>query len=102
MTRAVSACAGRVLYTEAVSAGRPVIATRGIYAALGIERGGAEGEIFAPYTSVALAEAIARLLPHLTERKSKAAQNARDFALRHSGAAYVDVISDIANSTAAK
>ena len=89
---------GSGLYTEAVAAGRPVIAARGIYAATEIESGVAEGEIFAPYTSEALADAIERLLPHLAESQSKAAQAAREFASRHSGAAYVDVILKLANS----
>ncbi|QAY94861.1 hypothetical protein CWB41_03145 [Methylovirgula ligni] len=89
---------GSGLYTEAVAAGRPVIAARGIYAATEIESGVAEGEIFAPYTSEALADAIERLLPHLAESQSKAAQGAPDFASRHSGAAYVDVILKLVNS----
>ena len=89
---------GSGLYTEAVAAGRPVIAARGIYAATGIESGVAEGEIFAPYTSVALADAIERLLPHLAERQSRAAGGAQDFASRHSGEAYVDVILNLVKS----
>ena len=89
---------GSGLYTEAVAAGRPVIAARGIYAAAGIESGIAEGEIFAPYTSAALADAIARLLPRLAESQSKAARASRDFASRHSGKAYVDAILKLAKS----
>lgn len=89
---------GSGLYTEAVAAGRPVIAARGIYAAAGIESGVATGEIFAPYTSGAFADAIERLLSHLAESQNKAAQGAADFASRHSGAAYVDAILKLVKS----
>ncbi len=89
---------GSGLYTEAVAAGRPVIAARGIYAAAGIESGVAEGEIFAPYTSAALADAIERLLPHLAEAQGRAARGAHEFANRHSGEAYVDVLLKLVKS----
>ncbi len=81
---------GSGIYTESVAAGRPVVAAKGIYAALGIERGEAVGEIFAPYTGRALADAIERLLPRVTEFQSRAAHSAHDFAARHSGDAYID------------
>jgi glycosyltransferase involved in cell wall biosynthesis len=83
---------GSGIYTDSVAASRPVIAAKGIYAALGIERGEAEGEIFAPYTSRALAEAIERLLPRFAELRSRAAQRACVFAARHSGDAYIDAM----------
>lgn len=83
---------GSGLFTEAVAAGRPIIAAQGIYAATSIARGEAEGEIFSPYTAVALAAAIERLLPRLAECRSRARQRAERFALRHSGDAYADVL----------
>jgi glycosyltransferase involved in cell wall biosynthesis len=83
---------GSGIYTESVAAGRPIVATKGIYAALGIERGEAVGEIFAPYTGEALADAIERLVPRVTEFQSRAARGARDFAARHSGDAYIDAM----------
>jgi glycosyltransferase involved in cell wall biosynthesis len=87
---------GSGIYTESVAAGRPVVAAKGIYAALGIERGEAVGEIFAPYTGRALADAIERLLPRVTEFQSRAARSARDFAVRHSGDAYIDAMMRLA------
>ncbi len=83
---------GSGIYTESVAAGRPVVAAKGIYAALGIERGEAVGEIFAPYTGRALADAIERLLPRVAEFQSRAARGARDFAAQHSGDAYIDAV----------
>jgi glycosyltransferase involved in cell wall biosynthesis len=83
---------GSGIYTESVAAGRPVVAAKGIYAALGIERGEAMGEIFAPYTGRALADAIERLLPRVTEFQSRAARGARDFAARQTGDAYIDAM----------
>ncbi len=83
---------GSGIYTESVAAGRPVVAAKGIYAALGIERGEAVGEIFAPYTGRALADAIERLLPRVTEFQSRAARGAHDFAVQHSGDAYIDAM----------
>lgn len=83
---------GSGLFTEAVGAGRPIIAAQGIYAAKSIEREEAEGEIFAPYTAAALTAAIERLLPRLAECRERAASRADNFARHHSGDAYVDVL----------
>ncbi len=83
---------GSGIFTEAVAAGRPIIAARGIYAATSIERGEAEGEIFSPYDGVALAATIERLLPHLAECRARAAERADKFARRHSGDTYADVL----------
>jgi glycosyltransferase involved in cell wall biosynthesis len=83
---------GSGIFTEAVAAGRPIIAAQGIYAATSIERGEAEGEIFSPYDGAALAAAIERLLPRLTECRARAAERAEKFARCHSGDTYTDVL----------
>lgn len=83
---------GSGIFTEAVAAGRPIIAAQGIYAATSIEQGEAEGEIFAPYEAAALAAAIERLLPRLSECRARAIERAARFARRHSGDAYSDVL----------
>lgn len=83
---------GSGLFIEAVAGGRPIIAARGIYAATSIERGDAEGEIFAPYTSAALAAAIERLLSRLAECQARAAARAEKFASRYSGDVYADML----------
>ncbi|MGB7127344.1 MAG: glycosyltransferase [Methylovirgula sp.] len=83
---------GSGIFTAAVAAGRPIIAAQGIYAATSIERGEAEGEIFAPYDAAALAAAIERLLPRLSACRARAAERAAKFARRHSGDAYSDVL----------
>ncbi len=87
---------GSGLFTEAVAAGRPIIAAGGIFAATCIECGEAEGEIFAPYDSTSLADAIERLLPRLAACRARAAQQAEAFARRHSGEAYVDALMSFA------
>lgn len=88
---------GSGLFTEAVAAGRPIIAAQGIYAATSIARGEAEGEIFSPYNGAALAAAIERLLPRVAECQARAAQRADKFARRHSGDTYADVLLSFLN-----
>ncbi len=83
---------GSGIFTEPVAAGRPIIAAQGIYVATSIERGEAEGEIFAPYDAMALAAAIERLLPRLSECQDRAVERAAKFARWHSGDAYSDVL----------
>jgi len=83
---------GSGIFTEAVAAGRPIIAAQGIYAATSIKRGEAEGEIFSPYGAAALATAIDRLVPRLAECQARAAERAEKFARRHSGDTYTDVL----------
>lgn len=87
---------GSGLFTEAVAAGRPIIAAGGTFAATRIECGEAEGEIFAPYDSTSLANAIGRLLPRLAACRARAAQQTEAFARCHSGEAYVDVLMSFA------
>lgn len=83
---------GSGIFTEAVAAGRPIIAAQGIYAATSIERDEAEGEIFSPYDGAALAAAIERLLPRLAKCQARAAERADKFARRHSGDPNIDVL----------
>ncbi len=83
---------GSGLFTEAVVAGRPIIAAEGTYAATSVKRGEAEGETFSPYSSSALAQAIERLLPRLPECRTRAAQHAEKFASRHTGDTYAEVL----------
>jgi glycosyltransferase involved in cell wall biosynthesis len=83
---------GSGIFTESVAAGRPVIASRGTFAGTSVENNQAEGEVFAPHTSEALAAAIARLMPRLPACKARAAERAQDFARGHSPSAYIDVL----------
>jgi glycosyltransferase involved in cell wall biosynthesis len=83
---------GSGIFTESASAGRPVVASAGTFAAKSIERGEAEGEVFKPYDAVPLGAAIARLIPNLPARRARAAVLAKAFAQSHSADAYVDVL----------
>ncbi len=89
---AFGAARGSGIFTESVAAGRPVVASRGTFAGTSVENNQAEGEVFAPHTSEALAAAIARLIPRLPACKARAAERARDFARSHSPGAYIDVL----------
>jgi glycosyltransferase involved in cell wall biosynthesis len=80
------------IFTESVTAGRPVIASRGTFAGTSVENNQVEGEVFAPHTSEALAAAIARLMPRLPACKARAAERAQNFARSHSPGAYLDVL----------
>ncbi len=80
------------IFTESVAAGRPVVASRGTFAGTSVENNQADGEVFAPHTSEALAAAIARLMPRLPACRARAAERAKDFARSHSPAAYIDVL----------
>lgn len=83
---------GSGIFTESVSAGRPIIASDGTRAAESIRIGEAQGEIFAPYNAEELANAIKRLLPRISQLRTSAATRADGFAIKHSGEAYVDVL----------
>ena len=83
---------GSGLLTEAISAGRPVIASHGLYAAMKIADRSAAGEVFTPYTGAAMADAIERLVRRIGEAKAHADLLADAFARRHNGEAYVDAI----------
>ncbi len=83
---------GSGLFTEAVAAGRPVVAAEGLYAAVKIAKGEAVGETFAPYTGDAFAEAIKRLVCRIDEAKAQASGLAHSFAAQHNRRAYVDAI----------
>jgi glycosyltransferase involved in cell wall biosynthesis len=89
---AFGAARGSAIFSESVAAGRPVIASRGTFAGTSVENNQAEGEVFAPHTSEALAAAIARLMPRLPACKARAAERAQDFARGHSPGAYIDVL----------
>lgn len=83
---------GSGVFTESVAAGLPIIASGGTFAAKSIEKDEAAGEVFAPHTSEGLAAAIARLMSRQSECKAEAQARALDFAHRHSGDAFVDVL----------
>ena len=70
---------GSGIFTESLAAGRPIIASKGTFAGTSIEKNEAEGEVFTPHTSEALAAAVARLIPRL-----RRAGHARRSAPRHS------------------
>jgi glycosyltransferase involved in cell wall biosynthesis len=83
---------GSGIFTESVTAGRPIIASEGTFAAESINKGDVQGEVFAPYTAQACADAIARLLPRLSEYIARAAAQAEAFSRSHNGETYVDVL----------
>ena len=89
---------GSGIFTDSVAAGRPVVASKGTFAGSSIENNQAEGEVFAPHTSEALAAAIGRLVPRLPACKARAAERAQDFARGHSAGAYIDVLLAHANT----
>jgi glycosyltransferase involved in cell wall biosynthesis len=83
---------GSGIFTESLAAGRPVIASKGTFAGTSVANAQAEGEVFAPYTSEALAAAIVRLIPRLPACNARAKDRARTFAREHNADAYLDVI----------
>ncbi len=89
---------GSGIFTESVATGRLVVASRGTFAGTSVENNQAEGEVFAPHTSEALAAAIARLIPRLPDCKARAAERAQNFARSHSPGAYIDVLLAHANT----
>lgn len=89
---------GSGIFTESIAAGRPIIASDGTFAAESIRMGEAQGEIFAPYSARELAQAIARILPRLSQMQASAEAQADVFARKHSGDAYVDVLLSLVKS----
>ena len=89
---AFGAARGSGIFTESVASGRPVIASKGTFAGASIETNEAEGEVFAPHSSEALAAAIARLIPRLPECQARAAARAETFARHHNAEAYADAL----------
>ena len=83
---------GSGIFTQSVAAGRPVIASAGTFAGASIASGKAEGEVFSPRISAALAAAIMRLCSRLADSHVRAAKLAKAFAHEHSVEAYVDVL----------
>ena len=83
---------GSGIFTESVAAGRPIIASKGTFAGTSVANNHAEGEIFAPYTSEALAAAIVRLIPMLPACNARAKERAQTFAREHNADAYIDVL----------
>jgi glycosyltransferase involved in cell wall biosynthesis len=83
---------GSGIFTQSVSAGRPVVASAGTFAGASIASSEAEGEVFAPYEAQALADAIMRLADRLPESQARAEKLAKAFARKHSADAYVDVL----------
>ena len=88
---------GSGLFTESVAAGRPIIASSGTFAAESISRGEAQGEIFAPHDSQQLFAAVVRILPRIPEISARATAQAKSFARRHDGDAYVDALLNLVN-----
>jgi len=83
---------GSGLFTQSVSAGRPVVASAETFAGAEIARGAAEGEVFSPYDATALAAAILRLTARFMESQLRAETLAKAFARQHSADTYVDVL----------
>jgi glycosyltransferase involved in cell wall biosynthesis len=95
---AFGAARGSGIFAEAVAAGRPIVASQGTFAGDSICKQEAEGEVFAPHTSEALAAAIARILPRLPACKARAAERAEEYAPSHSPDAFVDVLLELAKA----
>jgi glycosyltransferase involved in cell wall biosynthesis len=89
---------GSGIFAEAVAAGRPIVATQGTFAGGSISKQEAEGEIFAPHSSEALAGAIAKLLARLPACKARAAELAADSSRRHSPDQFVEVLLKLAKA----
>jgi glycosyltransferase involved in cell wall biosynthesis len=89
---------GSGIFTESVAAGRPVVAAQGTFAGDSVSGQEAEGEVFAPHTSAALAAAIARLLPRLPACKARAAKHAKEYARRHSPDAFTGALLELAKA----
>jgi glycosyltransferase involved in cell wall biosynthesis len=83
---------GSGIFTQSVAAGRPVVASAGTFAGASIASGEAEGEVFSPQDSAALAAAIMRLRARLDDSHGRAAKLAKAFAHKQSAEAYVDVL----------
>jgi glycosyltransferase involved in cell wall biosynthesis len=83
---------GSGIFTQSIAAGRPVIASAGTFAGASIAKGEAEGEVFSPQDSAALAAAIIRLCSRLDDSHRRAAKLAKAFAQKHSAASYVNVL----------
>jgi glycosyltransferase involved in cell wall biosynthesis len=83
---------GSSIFTQSVAAGRSVIASAGTFAGASIDRGKAEGEVFSPHDSAALAAAVMRLGSRLADSHARAAKLAKAFAHTHSAETYVDVL----------
>ena len=81
---------GSGVFTEAMTAGCPIIASKDTFAAKSIEQGEAQGEVFAPYTAAACVDAIGRLLSMRSELQAKALSKAHSFARTHCGATYIE------------
>jgi glycosyltransferase involved in cell wall biosynthesis len=92
---------GSGIFTESVAAGRLVVAARGTYAAVCLEKGEAEGEVFAPYESAALANAILRLVRRFPEGAALTKARAAKSPLHSSAAVYADVIASLRDAWAA-
>jgi glycosyltransferase involved in cell wall biosynthesis len=86
------------VFAESVASGRPVVASKGTFAGTCIEDNEAEGEVFAPHTSEALAAAIGRLMPRLAVCKAGAAERAKAFAGKNNPDAYVDELLALAKA----
>ena len=83
---------GSGIFIESVAAGRPIIASKDTFAGTSVENEEAEGEVFAPYTSEALAAAIVRLIHRWPQCSERAAAKALAFARRHNGEFYTDLL----------
>ena len=87
------------IFVEAASAGRPVIASKGTWAARSVEADEAAGVVFAPYGAQALSEAILSACSTLPDLKRKAARTALDFMQRNSVTAFGKTLVSFAEST---
>lgn len=87
---------GSGVTVEAVSSGRPIVTMEGTWPGNLVNEGQAEGELFAEFTSAALAQAIERLLQRIAPAAARAAEIAPEFARRFSGDRYIDTVLGLA------
>ena len=70
---------GSGIFTESITSGRPIVASKRTWAGLSVDMGQAIGETFDPYTSECLAAAILRLCSELEEKQAQALAKASTF-----------------------
>ena len=70
---------GSGIFTESITSGRPIVASKRTWAGLSVDMGQAIGETFDPYTSECLAAAILRLCSELKEKQAEAMAKASSF-----------------------
>ena len=87
---------GSGILVEAASCGYPIVASSGTWGASAILEGRAAGEIFEPFDSTALADAICRLAQNMEATRQAAETRASAFAAYHTPQTYIAALLAIA------